>query len=174
MRKMTRGLGAASALALLVAWPVVAGVAEVKIADNGISVQCFTEEDGTSVTIAGTVTVKSGSSDFALTLMGNKGDGDGYDPIGMAGNPKTISNSGADDYDFEFDITGVDPDYKSFRVDSTSAWANPEKSRSFHRDECGTPIDEAPFAVLFLITGGLMAVWFATRQLKAPAPASAA
>jgi hypothetical protein len=175
MRKSMRVLAMGAALAALAVWPVAAADFTVQIlSPNGITVACFTEEDGQSQTISGTVTVVSGTDDFDLTLMGNKADGNGFNPITQAGNPLTIANSGPGSYDFEFDVTGVSPDYKSFRVDSTSAWANPAKSRSFDRDECDTPVDEAPFAILLLVTGGLAAFWFANRQIKAPARPTAA
>ena len=100
-----------------------------------------------------------------------------FNPIPAGGtlvNPITINNTGPGTYDFQFDVSSVDlSGFNSLRVDSTSAWANPEKSLSFPPD-CDTPLDEAPFAILLLVTGGLAAFWFASRQMKAPARPTAA
>ncbi len=175
MRKLLKTLALGSLLAILVAWPVAAANA-VTIAGGGIVAGCFTDESGDEI-VAGTVTVLSGTDDFHLTLMGQNAalPPAGYFPLSAAGlvNPLLIDNTGPGPYDFEFNTTNVDPSIKSFRVDSTDAWVNPEKSFSFPRD-CDTPIDEAPFAILLLVTGGLAALWFASRQMKAPAPTTAA
>jgi hypothetical protein len=175
MRKLLRTLALGSALALIVAWPVAAAVT-VEIAEGGIVAGCFTNEAGDEV-VVGTVTVLSGTDDFHLTLMGQNANipPPGYFPLSAAGlvNPLLINNTGPGTYDFEFNTTNVDPSIKSFRVDSTDAWVNPEKSLSFPRD-CDTPIDEAPFAILLLVTGGLAALWFASRQMKATAHPTAA
>ena len=145
------------------------------IAEGGIVAGCFTDEEDTI--ISGTVTVELGTDNFQLTLMGHVPAGAQFNPIPAGNglvNPITIVNSGAGTYDFEFNVSGVDlSGYNSLRVDSTSAWANPEKSDSFPPD-CDTPIDEAPFAILLLVTGGLAALWFASRQMKAPARPTAA
>jgi hypothetical protein len=163
-----------SALALLVAWPALAAFA-VTIEEGSIIAGCFT--DGDDQIVSGSVTVVSGTDDFDLTLMGNLfQDGTSFYPIAAGGglvNPVTIVNNGAGPYDFEFNVSSLNLSlYNSFRVDSTSAWANPEKSLSFKPD-CDTPIDEAPFAILLLVTGGLAALWFASRQMKAPARTAA-
>jgi hypothetical protein len=173
MRKLLKTLALGSLLAMLIAWPVAAAFS-VTIAEGGVVAGCFTNETGDEI-VAGTVTVLSGTDDFHLTLMGQAGDGQGYNQLAAAGlvNPLLIDNTGPGTYDFQFNTTNVDPAIKSFRVDSTDAWVNPEKSLSFPRD-CDTPIDEAPFAILLLVTGGLAALWFASRQMRAPARPTAA
>jgi hypothetical protein len=163
-----------SLLAVLVAWPVAAAVT-VMIEEGSIIAGCFT--DGDDIIVSGTVTVLSGTDDFDLTLMGHKpGESDFAKIPAGSGlvNPYTVDNTGPGTYSFSFNVTNVDLSvYNSLRVDSTSAWANPEKSLSFPPD-CDTPIDEAPFAILLLVTGGLAALWFASRQMKAPAHPTAA
>jgi hypothetical protein len=173
MRKFLKTLAAGSLLAMLVAWPAMAAYS-VTIAEGGVVAGCFTDENSNEI-VSGTVTVTAGTADFHLTLMGQAGDGEGYNQLSASGlvNPLLINNTGPGTYDFEFNTTNVDPAIKSFRVDSTDAWVNPEKSLSFPRD-CDTPIDEAPFAILLLVTGGLAALWFASRQMKAPARPTAA
>lgn len=177
MRKLLKTLALGSLLAILVAWPVAAATT-VTIADGGIVAGCFTNEAGDEI-VAGTVTVLSGTGTFNLTLMGQNAalPPQGYFPLSAAGlvNPLAITSTGAGTYDFQFNTTNVDSTIKSFRVDATDGvvTVNPEKSLSFPRD-CDTPIDEAPFAILLLVTGGLAALWFASRQMKAPVRPTAA
>jgi hypothetical protein len=180
MRKLLKTLVAGAALAMLVAWPVLANHAgqahTVSLADGGVIAGCFT--DGDDLIVAGTVEVTAGTDDFQLTLMGNLfNDGSNFNPIAPGGglvNPITIINTGPGTYDFEFNVSSLNLSlYNSLRVDSTSPFADPEKSLSFKPD-CDTPIDEAPFAILLLVTGGLAALWFASRQMKAPAQPTAA
>lgn len=177
MRKTLKTLAVGSVLALLVAWPVMAaGPYDVTIAEGGVVAGCFTDEGGAEV-VAGTVTVTSGTGTFWLSLMGQAGDGEGYNMVtGAVPNPNPIVSTGPGTYDFEFDTTNVPAAIKSFRVDAVdgpSTTVNPERSFSFPRD-CDTPIDEAPFAILLLITGGLAALWFASRQMKSTARPTAA
>ena len=177
MRKLLKTIGAGALLALLVAWPVMgAGPYDVTIAEGGVVAGCFTDESGDEI-VAGTVTVESGTGTFWLNLMGQAGDGEGYNFLGDAvPNPDTIVSTGAGTYAFEFNTTNVPSEIKSFRVDAVdgpTTTVNPAKSLSFPRD-CDTPIDEAPFAILLLITGGLAAVWFASRQMKSTARPTAA
>ena len=175
MRKLLKTLALGSLLAILVAWPVAAATT-VTIAEGGIVAGCFTDEGGDEI-VAGTVTVLSGTDDFHLTLMGQNAAAPptGYFPLfgRRPDQPAVDRQHGAGHHDFQFNTTNVDPSIKSFRVDSTDAWVNPEKSLSFPRD-CDTPIDEAPFAILLLVTGGLAALWFASRQMKAPVRPTAA
>jgi hypothetical protein len=142
-----------------------AGVAHtVTIASGGITVECFTSEDGQTVTVSGNVEVASGTADFELTLMGNDPPGSGFDPTGLT---VIIDNAGPGTYPYSFDVTALVGTYNAFRVDSTSDFVNPEKSRSFNVDECSRIIPEAPLTVLLLLTAGLAAVLFVRRRSTA-------
>jgi hypothetical protein len=151
MRRILSAIGAATLLVALAAPVAADDMFDVVIAEGGITVECFTTEDLSSVVISGTVTVISGTEDFGLELRGNK---PGQGSFAFLIDSLTIDNTGPGTYPYSFTIdASVLDEYNSLRVDAVSVGATvtPEKSRSF-LDECRTVIPEAPVLGLFLVT----------------------
>lgn len=174
MLKVLRVLASTSLLLVAAAAPVRADHARqahsITIDEGGITATCVIELNG-SYTISGTVQVESGTGAFTFALMGNRvGLSGGYEQIATT----TVSSTAPGTYNYSFSLSAAEAtDFQSFRVDSVSPHANPEKSPSFNIDTCVPVIPETPFVPLLAVTGGLVALWFVSRRMRALARTTA-